>query len=160
MFRRVMSRRTRTRRHFNMLVPSRPRMTWIVAACCGALFLPMLLPLLLGRVLTRDDLAAMHLPFRFLYRNALRDGDSFLWMPAMRSGLFLHGEGEGGFAHPLHLLLYRFLPLGAALNIEIATTYAAMLAGGTVLLRRFGFAIDAALFGAVVFAFGGFNLFN
>jgi len=154
-----MSRRTRTRRHFNMLVPG-CRRTWIVAACCGALFVPMLLPLLLGRVLTRDDLAAMHLPFRFLYRNALRDGDSFLWMPAMRSGLFLHGEGEGGFAHPLHLFLYRFLPLGAALNIEIAATYAAMLAGGSVLLRRLGFAIDAALFGALVFAFGGFNLFN
>src|SRR5215831_7631841 len=83
------------------------------AGAAGALFVPMLAPLVSGRVLARDDLAAMHLPFRFLYANALRAGDSFLWMPAMRSGLFLYGEGEGGFAHPLHLLLYRFLPLGA-----------------------------------------------
>jgi hypothetical protein len=130
------------------------------AGAAGALFVPMLAPLVSGRVLARDDLAAMHLPFRFLYANALRAGDSFLWMPAMRSGLFLYGEGEGGFAHPLHLLLYRFLALGTALNLEIVTSYAAMLAGGCALLLQLGFPSDAALFGATLFAFGGFNLFN
>ena len=132
----------------------------LVGACCAGLFAPLAFPLLTGRIFTRDDLAAMHLPFRFLYSRALQAGDSFLWMPAMRSGFYLHGEGEGGFAHPLHLLLYRLFPLGAAFNLEVISSYMALLAGTSLLLLRFGLPTEAALFGAMVFAFGGFNLFN
>jgi hypothetical protein len=133
---------------------------WWIGVCGGALFLPLLFPLLTGRVFTKDDFAALHLPFRYLYREALRSGDSFLWTSAYHSGFYLHGEGEAGMAHPLHLLLYRFLPLGPAFNLEIVSTYVAMLAGTGLLLRRFGFASEAAWFGAVVFTFSGFNLYN
>jgi len=108
----------------------------LIALCCAALLVPLFLPLLTGRVFTKDDLAALHLPFRYLYREALRAGDSFLWTPAYRSGLYLYGEGEAGMAHPLHLLLYRFLPLGPAFNLEIISTYIAMLMGTGLLLRR------------------------
>ena len=107
----------------------------VIAACSAALFLPLLLPLLIGRVFTRDDLAALHLPFRFLYQEALRRGESFWWTPAYHSGFYLHGEGEAGMSHPLHLLLYRLLPLGVAFNLEIVSTYAALLAGSGLLLR-------------------------
>ncbi len=132
----------------------------LIALCCGALFIPLLVPLCIGRVFTRDDLAAMHLPFRYLYREALLAGDSFLWTPALRSGLYLHGEGEAGFAHPLHFLLYRLLPLGPAFNLEIIGSYIAMLAGTGLLLLRLGLSSESAWFGAMVFAFSGFNLFN
>ncbi len=132
----------------------------LIALCSAALFIPLLFPLCIGRVFTKDDLAAMHLPFRYLYREALHGGDSFLWTPALRSGLYLHGEGEAGFAHPLHLLLYRWLPLGPAFNLEIISSYIAMLAGTGLLLLRLGLASEAAWFGAMVFAFSGFNLFN
>jgi hypothetical protein len=113
-----------------------------------------------GRVLTRDDLAAMHLPFRYLYQQALRSGDTFLWTPALHSGLYLHGEGEAGMAHPLHLALYRFLPLASAFNLEIVSSYLTLLAGTFWLWRRVGLAADASLFGAMLFAFSGFTLFN
>src|SRR5262249_24365120 len=76
------------------------------------------------------------------------------------SGLYLHGEGEAGLAHPLHLVLYRFLPLGAAFNLEIVSTYVALLVGTTVLLCRLGLSREGAWFGAMVFTFSGFNLFN
>jgi hypothetical protein len=132
----------------------------LIAACSGALFLPLLLPLCTGRVFTKDDLGALHLPFRYLYREALRSGESFLWTPAYHSGFYLHGEGEAGMAHPLHLLLYRLLPLGPAFNLEIISTYVAMLTGTGLLLLRFGLSTEAAWFGAMVFAFSGFNLFN
>ena len=132
----------------------------LIAICTAALFVPLLLPLVTGRVFTRDDLAALHLPFRHLYREALRSGNWFLWTPAYHSGFYLHGEGEAGMAHPLHLILYRFLPLGVAFNLEILTTYAAMLGGAGLLLRHLGLAAEAAWFGAMVFTFSAFNLFN
>src|SRR4051812_44489635 len=163
-FKRVMSRRTRNEGHCNMArasaigrLPSQQR---LIAGCCAALSVPLLLPLLTGRVFTKDDMAAWHLPFRFLYAAALRAGDSFLWTPAVRSGLYIHGEGEAGLAHPLHLLLYRVLPLGPAFNLEIITSYAAMLTGTALLLLRLGLSGEAAWFGGMLFAFSGFTIFN
>jgi hypothetical protein len=131
-----------------------------IGLSAGALFLPLLFPLCTGRVFTKDDLGALHLPFRYLYREALRSGDSFLWTSVYRSGFYLHGEGEAGMAHPLHLLLYRWLPLGPAFNLEIVSSYLGMLAGTGVLLRRLGLSTEAAWFGAMAFTFSGFNLFN
>ena len=109
---------------------------------------------------SRDDLAGFHLPFRYLYREALRAGDSFVWSPAFYSGYYLHGEGQAGMAHPFHLLLYRFLPLGPAFNLEIITSYAVAFAGTGRLLRRLGLSTEASWFGAMVFAFSGFNLLH
>jgi hypothetical protein len=132
----------------------------LIAICSGVLFLPLLFPLCTGRVFTKDDLGALHLPFRYLYRESLRRGDSFLWTSAYHSGFYLQGEGEAGMAHPLHLLLYRLLPLGSAFNLEIVSSYVAMLAGTGLLLLRLVLSSEAAWFGAMVFAFSGFNLFN
>src|SRR5262249_10569004 len=98
----------------------------VIATCSAALFVPLLVPLGTGRVFTKDDLGAMHLPFRYLYREALHHGDSILWTPALLSGFFLHGEGEAGMTHPFHFVLYRTLPLGPAFNLEIITSYVAM----------------------------------
>ena len=142
-----------------MALPARSLLPWIGGAS-AALFVPLLFPLVTGRVFTRDDFAALHLPFRYLYREALQSGESFLWTSAYHSGFYLHGEGIAGMAHPLHLLLYRFLPLGLAFNLEIVTPFVAMLVGTWLLLRRFGLASEAAWFGAMVFTFSGFNLFN
>ena len=41
----------------------------------------------------------------------------------MFGGYYLFGEGQLGMAHPWHLLLYRFLPLTPAFNIEIVSSY-------------------------------------
>jgi hypothetical protein len=132
----------------------------VIGLSSAALFIPLLYPLLTGRVFTRDDFAALQLPFRYLYREALHSGDSFLWTSAYHSGFYLHGAGIAGMAHPLHLLLYRFLPLGLAFNLEIVTPFVAMLFGSGLLLRRLGLASEAAWFGAMLFTFSGFNVFN
>ncbi len=130
--------------------------TWLVAA----LVAPLLWPILTGRIFTGDDLPNFNLPIRALYQEALRSGDSILWTPSLFSGFFVFGDGQGGLAHPFHVLLYRYLPLTAAFGIEIAASYVAALAGARLLLRRLGCSRDAAWLGAVAFAFSGFNLLH
>jgi hypothetical protein len=134
--------------------------TRLIMACCAGLLVPLLIPLSIGRVLALDDLGTFHIPIRFLYGNALKAGDSFLWTPDFHSGLYLHGEGQAGMMHPFHLLLYRFLPLVRAINIEILGSYLAALAGAVLFLRRLGVSTEGAWFGAMVFAFSGFNLLH
>ena len=119
---------------------------------------PLVYPLLRWRVLPYGDFGGFHVPLRFLYRNALRAGDSFLWTPWLDSGIYIHGEGQIGMAHPAHLLLYRLAPLTAALNLEMLAAYVMAFAGMWRLLRRLGSGAEAAFCGALVFACGGYML--
>jgi len=132
----------------------------LIVAVGAALFIPLCIPLVMGRVFALDDLGTQNAPLRHLYRDALRAGDSFLWSPSLFSGFFIFGEGQAGMAHPLHLVLYRLLPLSTAINIEIVTSYLLMLAGMRLLLLRLGLSVEASWFGAVVFTFSGFNLLH
>ena len=83
-----------------------------------------------------------------------------LWSPALGSGVYLHAEGQTGMAHPFHLLIYRFLPLTAAINVEMLASYIAAAAGMFILLRHFSIRRDAAAMGALLFAFSGFQLLH
>ncbi len=132
----------------------------LVAWCSLALLVPLLVPLATGRVFTKDDLGALHLPFRYLYQQSLQSGEFLLWTPAYHSGFFLFGAGEAGMAHPLHLALYGLLPLGPAFNLEIFSNYVLLFVGTGLFWRRVGISQEGALLGAMIFAFSGFNLFN
>jgi len=129
-----------------------------LAAAFLLLVLPLTVPVLTWRVFPFGDMAAFHVPMRFIYREALRAGDSFLWTPWLESGLYLHAEGQTGMAHPLHLVAYRFLPLTIAVNLEMLGAYVVALTGMWLLLRRLRIRSDAAFGGALTFAFGGFML--
>jgi hypothetical protein len=121
---------------------------------------PMLYPLLTNRVFTKDDLAALHLPYRFLYQASLSRGEFLQWTPAYHAGFFLHGAGETAMTHPLHVALYALLPLGVAFNLEIIASYLFLFFGTFALLSRLGVARDGALFGAMTFGFCSFGLYN
>jgi hypothetical protein len=136
------------------------RLAGLIAACSVALLAPLLGPLLTGRVFVYNDLVWFHLPMRYLYQQALHAGDTVLWTPGIFAGFYLHGEGQIGLFHPFHQLLYRFLPLGTAFNLELIANYGAAFAGMLWFLRRLRFSRAAALFGAMLFAFGGFNLLH
>ncbi len=116
----------------------------------------MFLPLPLGRVYVCDDLLNYHLPIRQFYSQCLERGDAFDWMPSLFSGFFLTGSGQAGTYHPLHWLLYRFLPLQAAFNLEILSSYPFKLFGMKLFLERHLRRPDAAWLGAIIFTFSGF----
>jgi hypothetical protein len=117
-------------------------------------------PILSGRVYIADDLGEFHLPMRTFYANQLDRGEPFDWCPDLYCGFYLTGEGQVGGYHPLHLLLYKALPLSPAFGLECWLSYPLMLAGMFLFLRRWKLSREAALFGATAFTFGGFNLLH
>lgn len=122
-----------------------------------ALWGAMCWPLSAGRVYTSDDLGAYHLPLRKFYAECLARGEAFDWCPQLYGGFYLSGEGQVGMYHPLHQLLYRWLRLDVAFDLELLIGYPLMLAGMYLFLHRWLSRRAAAMFGAVVFTFSGFN---
>jgi hypothetical protein len=114
-------------------------------------------PLWTGRVSVYFDLGVFHLPLRHFYAQCLRAGAPFDWMPSMHAGLFLTGEGEHGPYHPLHLALYRLLPLDTAFAAECFLAYPLMLLGTFVFLRRYAGAAGALL-GGLAYTFSANNV--
>jgi hypothetical protein len=128
------------------------------AALLGLVLLCLLaLPVLTGRVSVFFDLGCFHLPVRDFYAHCLKTGQPFDWMPGMYRGVFITGEGEHGPYHPLHLLLYRLLPLGVAFALEAFLCYPVMFLGTFVWLRRHA-GRAGALLAALVYTFCANNL--
>ena len=142
------------------VAPSNRLLSTTLLLSFGVLILLLASPPLVGRVHVGDDLGNLHLPVRSLYQDALRAGQSVLWSPYLYAGMYLHGEGQAGMYHPVHLLLYRFLPLPWAFTLEFVLSYALMFPGMYLLLSRLDLPRPAALFGAFVFTFSGFNLLH
>ena len=117
-------------------------------------------PFFAGRVYTHDDLGAFHLPVRAFYAERLARGEPFDWTPQLFGGFYLAGEGQAGTYHPMHLLLYRALPLPAAMACELLASYPFMLAGTYLFLLRRLRRPYAAMFGSLLFTFSGFNLLH
>jgi hypothetical protein len=130
---------------------------WGLAAA-AVLLAAMAAPSLVGRVSTRDDLGAFHLPIRAFYAGQLARGEAFDWMPQLFCGFYLTGEGQAGTYHPWHWLLYRFLPLDVAWAVELWVSYPFLLVGMYLFLRRKLGGRDAAIFGSLAFTFSGFML--
>lgn len=137
----------------------RGRYAWLQLLAAG-LLAALAWPLFAGRVFTADDLGAFHLPLRDFYARQLAAGQPFDWMPSLYCGFYVTGEGQLGAYHPLHQLLYRLLPLGAAFDWELLLHYPLMLLGMYVWLRRLVRQPDAALFGALTFTFSSFCLLH
>jgi hypothetical protein len=130
-----------------------------VAAAAVVLLAILARPLLTGRIPVFWDLGAFHLPLRDFYARCLLTGDSFDWMPGMYTGLFITGEGEHGPYHPLHWVLYRFLPLGMAFALESVAHYPFLLLGTFLFLRRHA-GRTGALLGGFLYTFSANNLYH
>lgn len=129
----------------------------LVLTAVGGMLLSMARPLLTGSVPFTGDLLHFHYPLRDFYARALAAGDSFDWMPELFAGFYATGEGQLGPYHPLHLLLYRLLPLDTAFGIELIAAYPFMFAGAWLFLRRWCDRAPAA-FGAMLCTFCAFTL--
>ncbi len=124
------------------------------------LFVPLAGPMLMWRVFAHTDMGIFHVPLREIYATALRQGDSFTWTTQMFNGFYVHAEGQLGAFHPLHLLLYRFMPLTIALNLEVIVSYVFAFTGVWLFLRRQGAGTLATGVGAMAFTFSGFQLLH
>ncbi len=131
---------------------------WGATVPAVLLFVPLVLPVLMGRMFAHMDLAVFHLPLRYFYSEQLTQGKQFLWSSNLFHGFYVHAEGQFGGFHPLHLLLYRFLPLVLAFNIEVTISYPFAFAGMWLFLRNLGLAGASRTVGAISFAFSGFFL--
>lgn len=135
------------------------RYAWLQLLALG-LLAALAWPLFAGRVYMADDLGAFHLPLRDFYARQLAAGEPFDWMPSLYCGFYVTGEGQLGAYHPVHQLLYRLLPLGAAFDWELLLHYPCLLIGTYLWLRRLVRRPDAALFGALTFTFSSFCLLH
>lgn len=133
-------------------------LTTLVLLSAGLLMLGFSRPLFLGEVYVEDDHAAYQIPMLKFYQDAIVHGDSFLWTPNILNGFYWHGEGQGGFAHPVYYLLYRLFPLQVAIMLHLLISFPFMFAGTWLFLRRWQLPQAAALFGAILFTFIGINL--
>lgn len=132
----------------------------LLCLCLAGLGLFALLakPFILNQVVVDSDLGRAHLPERDFYQRCLQSGDEFYWCPHLFCGYSLHAEGQGGFDHPLHRLLYSSLPLVPAFNLEVFLSYPFLLVGTYLLMRRHALPREAALFGGLALTFSGFTL--
>jgi hypothetical protein len=136
------------------------RLSYLGLAGAGFLLFILVLPLLSGTVHEFDDLNNYHLPYRYFYAQCLKNGYNFTWIPDVFCGFYLHGEGQVGMFHPLHLFLYKFLPLNIAYNLELILSYPFMIAGMFFFLRRWKLPRDASMLGSLVFSLSGFNIMH
>jgi hypothetical protein len=128
------------------------RLFLLTAILSGLLLIVPAWPLLTRRVPIYLDLGIFHLPIRAFYSRCLAEGQSFDWCPHLYSGMFLSGEGEHGPYHPLHLFLYRCLPLDVAFALETYLHVPLLFAGLFLFLRRYVRG-TAALLGALSYTF-------
>jgi len=136
------------------------RVALVALVAAAALWAVLAVPLLSAQVYIFNDLGLVHLPVRAFYAECLATGRSFLWWPAEFTGVYLHGEGQGGLLHPLQWLSYRLLPLTLAFQLELLRSPLLAFAGSFLLLRRWALARSAALLGALLVAFSGFLLLH
>jgi hypothetical protein len=138
---------------------SMSRLLWVsTLIACSIVLLAIVWPTATQRFYVEDDLGNFTIPIRHFYQQGLQSGRIDLWCPNLFGGYYLHGEGQDGMMHPLHLVLYRFLPLVEAFGAELLCIYISLFAGSYLLFRRWNVEPVCAAFGAFVFSFAGNNL--
>lgn len=130
--------------------------TWSILA--GLLLLIVLAgSFLAGGILTIDNASTS---IRVLHAENFIGNNVSDWQPGARTGIYLTSEGQAGVYHPLLRLLHGCLPRNAALAWERLCGYPLMMLGAWMWLRRLLNRNDAAMLGAMLFTFSGFNLLH
>lgn len=107
-------------------------------------------------VFSFGDILLFFYPTHLSYANALREGRLPLWDPKMLAGFPLFAEGQISALNPLHLILYRFLPIDVATNYDILIHLAWVAVGMYLFARAIKLQPASAFLAALAFGFGGF----
>lgn len=103
------------------------------------------------------DIARFFYPMRVLYADALAAGRLPLWQPEILAGIPLLAEMQMGALYPLHLLMFRWLPVEVALNYDILLHLAWLGAGTFLFVRAQHISTAGAVIAALALMFGGFG---
>ncbi len=102
------------------------------------------------------DIFRLNYPLRVAYAQGLQSGRIPLWTADALGGYPILADGETGAGYPLNLLLYRWLPLPAALNYSLLVSFWLAGAGVFLYLRTLGSRRGGAFLGGCTFMLGGF----
>ncbi len=103
------------------------------------------------------DIARFFYPMRVLYADALAAGRLPLWQPEILAGFPLLAEMQIGALYPLHLFLFRVLPVDLALNYDILLHLTWLGVGMFLFARVRGISIAGAILAATAMTLGGFG---
>src|SRR5437588_200548 len=134
-----------------------PALWWVLVVACSGFLGMIAWPAFVGKGYIYGDLGSFQLPFRTFIHDQMRNGVLPLWEPNSFNGLYLHGEGQVGMLHPVHLILFPLFDPQLLMQIELAAWPFLLLLGCYMLFRRWNVSPAAALLGGIVFAFAGFS---
>lgn len=103
------------------------------------------------------DIARFFFPTKALYANALQAGRLPFWQPEILTGIPLAAEMQTGVFYPLHLVLFRLLPVDLALNYDILLHLGWLAVGAYLLARIRRISIAGAVLAAMTLTLGGFG---
>jgi hypothetical protein len=113
-------------------------------------------PLWHGGGLVGGDLYSYFLPQKAFYADELHSGRIPLWNPLVGHGYPLVAESQTGVFYPLNLLLYSWLDVNTAYNVQQLAHYVLAFLATWLYARRLGLHAAAAALTALVFVYGWF----
>lgn len=103
-----------------------------------------------------SDVLHLNLPFKFILSESLKNGQWPLWSPFLANGFPLLAEGQIGTFYLPNLLLFRFLPLVWAYNLNLVIAFFLASTGMYLFTKRIGLSSISSFFAAFIFTFSGF----
>src|SRR5215467_8238404 len=123
----------------NVRIRTRAAVAFIFVLVLGAFWK---LTTMKGVVITDDifasDLWNESLPYRVALGNALRSGQSPLWVPEIDGGFPLLARAEAGVCYPFNIVLFGLCPPDVALNLTILLTVLTAGVGMCLYAREIG----------------------
>lgn len=102
------------------------------------------------------DTYSYYFPQKTFYADELKEGRIPLWNPLVGHGYPLVAESQTGVFYPLNLLLFRWLDVNSAYNVQQLTHYVLAFLATWLLGRRLGLGAPGAALAALVFVYGWF----
>ena len=115
-----------------------------------------------GFIITDDiftsDIMNEGFPYRYSLGEALKNGESPLWVSEIYGGFPLLARAEAGICYPINLILFYLLSPYTALNIVILLTIFTAGISTYFYLREIDISTIVALTGGIAFSFSGYLL--
>ncbi len=114
-------------------------------------------PLFLGKVFHQKDILPFFYPMVSFNKEAIQAGYIPLWNPYVLSGIPHLATLEPAVFHPVSFIFY-FLSFPYGYTLLLVLTYFLSSMFMYLLVRNWGLSLEASLFSAVIFTYGGFTI--